>query len=237
MPTALCPLPSLTPHRPTGQIRWPKRIHCWIKLGGNVSAGEGEHPLREATPTRIAIRSWPIRRSGYFRSRMAQARSLCRSVRRFPRRAGVCLEDLRSALRQQQILGRGQRRRAPGRGPGLCRPHRAPSGWTDRCGASAIVRTRRDDLRFLALRAGARAQARPAPTRRALPSNTVAQRGQNWKPIRGRSSTPIDMLEWTGVSRTLVTRRTTRRHLKRTHQFSDTIIAIDAIQLILLLVY
>jgi hypothetical protein len=33
-------------------------------------------------------------------------------------------KDLLGALRQQQILGRSQRRRTPGRSPGLCRPRR-----------------------------------------------------------------------------------------------------------------
>src|SRR5438874_7374940 len=44
-----------------------------------------------------------------------------------------------------------QRCRAPGRGSGLCRPHRDPSGWAHRCGASTILRTRRDRVRSLAL--------------------------------------------------------------------------------------
>src|ERR1700761_8223836 len=35
-------------------------------------------------------------------------------------------------------------------------------------------------------------QPRPAPTRRALPSKPVAQRGQNWTPIRGQIWEPID---------------------------------------------
>src|SRR6266704_6419488 len=35
-------------------------------------------------------------------------------------------------------------------------------------------------------------QSRPAPTRRALPSKPVAQRGQNWTPIRGQICKPID---------------------------------------------
>ncbi|ACI92110.1 integrase, catalytic region [Afipia carboxidovorans OM5] len=54
---------------------------------------------------------------GRVRSRTAEARSLCRPVRLIPRGAGIGLQDLPGALRQQQILGRGQRRRAPGRGP------------------------------------------------------------------------------------------------------------------------
>src|SRR3981081_3228068 len=37
-------------------------------------------------------------------------------------------------------------------------------------------------------------QSRPAPTRRALPSKPVAQRGQNWTPIRGQICKPIDII-------------------------------------------
>src|SRR5436190_4787385 len=97
---------------------------------------------------------------GGVRSRTPQARSLCRPVCRLPCGAGVGLEDPSGALRQQQVLGHGQRSRTPGRGPGLCRPHRDPSGWKDRCGASKILWTRRDDLRSLALCAGAGSQTR-----------------------------------------------------------------------------
>jgi hypothetical protein len=65
---------------------------------------------------------------GGVRSRAAKARSLC--VGRFDGFHAVpaCLEDLPGALRQQQILGHGQRRRAAGRGSCLCRPHRYPPG-------------------------------------------------------------------------------------------------------------
>src|SRR5206468_10398256 len=35
-------------------------------------------------------------------------------------------------------------------------------------------------------------QPRPAPTARALPPKPVAQRGQNWTPIRGQICAPID---------------------------------------------
>ena len=41
---------------------------------------------------------------------------------------GLGVEDLPGSLRQQQILGDRQRRRPPGRGPGLCRSHRHPPG-------------------------------------------------------------------------------------------------------------
>jgi len=82
------------------------------------------------------------------------------SGRPAPRGAGIGLEDLSGALRQQQILGHGQRSRTSGRGSCLCRPYCDPPGRTHRCRASAFIRPRRDDLRSLALRAGAGAQAR-----------------------------------------------------------------------------
>src|SRR6267378_1083512 len=42
---------------------------------------------------------------GSVRGRASEARSLCRPVRRIPRRTSVGLEDLPGALRQQQKLG------------------------------------------------------------------------------------------------------------------------------------
>ena len=113
--------------------------------------------LRQGSSTSGAGRSDDL---GGVRSRTTQARSLCRPLRRLPCSDGVGLEDLPGALRQQQILSRGQCGRAPGRGPGLRRPHRDPSGWKDRCRASKILRTWRDDLRSLALCAGACSQTR-----------------------------------------------------------------------------
>ncbi len=85
-----------------------------------------------------------------------------RTVRRVPRDPGLGLEDLPGAVRQQQVLGRLARRRPAGRDPGLRRSHRDPPGRRDRRRASPPLRPRRDDLRSLALRAGARPQARRA---------------------------------------------------------------------------
>ena len=51
-----------------------------------------------------------------------------RPLRRLPRGAGLGLEDLPGALRQQQILGRAKRGRPAGRDPCLCRSHRDPPG-------------------------------------------------------------------------------------------------------------
>ena len=66
------------------------------------------------------------------------------------------------------------RRRPAGRDPGLCRSHRDPPGRRDRRRASPPLRPRRDDLRSLALRAGARPQARRAAQRRPVQGLAVA---------------------------------------------------------------
>src|SRR5580704_3441498 len=105
---------------------------------------------------------------GGVRSGAAEARSLCRPVRRLPLGAGVGVEDLPGSLRQQQILGNGERSRASGRGLCLCRPHRNPPGRADRRRTSSLVRPRRHALRPLALRPGARPQARRLAQRRSL---------------------------------------------------------------------
>ena len=65
---------------------------------------------------------------GGVRGRAAEACLLLRSLRRLPRGAGIGIEDLSRALRQQSLLRRRQRRRTPGRDPRLCRSHRATSG-------------------------------------------------------------------------------------------------------------
>ncbi len=56
----------------------------------------------------------------------------------------------------------------PGRDPGLRRPDRNPPGWAHRRRAFPLLRTRRDRLRSLALRAGARPQARSPAQRGAI---------------------------------------------------------------------
>jgi transposase len=120
----------------------------------NVAAGQ-VHRLRQSAPASGVDRANGL---GSVRSRAPQACSLRRSVRRIPRGAGIGLEDLLGALRQQQILGRGQRSRPPCRGSRLRRSHRDPPGRTYRRRASAFIRPWRDDLRSLALRAGAGSQ-------------------------------------------------------------------------------
>src|SRR3954453_1358565 len=123
------------------------------------------HRLRQGASPSGADRADDL---GSVRGGGAEALFLCRQVRRIPRGAGVGLEDLPGALRQQQVLGGGQCGRASGRGSCLCRPHRDPPGRAHRCRASPLVRPRRDGLRPLALLAGARPQARCLAQRRPL---------------------------------------------------------------------
>src|SRR6185312_7277872 len=98
----------------------------------------------------------------------AEADPISRALRRIPRAAGLGVEDLPRPLRQQQVLGERQRRRPPGRHSCLRRSDRHPPGRTDRGRAPAQLRSWRDGLRSLALRAGAGAQARRPAQRRAV---------------------------------------------------------------------
>ncbi|CCD87245.1 conserved hypothetical protein; putative integrase, catalytic region [Bradyrhizobium sp. ORS 285] len=50
------------------------------------------------------------------------------AARRLPCGAGLGLEDMSGPLLQQQVLGGGERRWPPGRGPCLCGPHHHPPG-------------------------------------------------------------------------------------------------------------
>ena len=91
-------------------------------------AARSMHRLRQGAPPSRVGRADDL---GGVRGGTAEARPLCRPVRRIPRCAGFGVQDLPGALRQQQVLGGRQRGRAPGRGPCLCRPHRDPSGRAD----------------------------------------------------------------------------------------------------------
>ena len=82
-----------------------------------------------------------------------------RPLRRLPRRAGLGVEDLPGALRQQQILGAGERRRPPGRDPGLCRSHRSSA------------RTARSSASMPAASAAARRSTIPGTTCRCWPAS------------------------------------------------------------------
>src|SRR5262249_33559511 len=70
------------------------------------------HRLRQSASPSGADRADDL---GGVRGGAAETRSLCRQVRWIPRGAGIRLEDLLGALRQQQVLGCGQVGRAVGR--------------------------------------------------------------------------------------------------------------------------
>ena len=105
---------------------------------------------------------------GGLRGGAAEPGSLCRPVRRLPCGPGLGLQDLPGSLRQQQVLGRGERGRPSGRDPRLCRSDRAAPGWASCRRACPLLRPRSDGLRSLALRAGAGAEAGRAPQRRTV---------------------------------------------------------------------
>ena len=93
-------------------------------------AARSMHRLRQGASPSGADRADDL---GGVRGGAAEARSLCRPVRWIPRGAGIGLEDLPGALRQQQVLGDRQCSRSSGRSPCLCGPHRDPPGRADRC--------------------------------------------------------------------------------------------------------
>ena len=74
---------------------------------------------------------------GGVRGGAPEAHSLSRPLRRIPRAAGLGVEDLPGAVRQQPIFGERKRRRPSGRHPRLRRPHRHPPGRADRRRAPA----------------------------------------------------------------------------------------------------
>ena len=80
-----------------------------------------------AHPERRGQTIWEV-----VRGRAAEAHSLSRPLRWIPRAAGLGVEDLPGAVRQQQIFGERERRRPPGRHPRLRRPRRHPPGRADR---------------------------------------------------------------------------------------------------------
>src|SRR5271167_1861047 len=137
---------------------------------------------------------------GGVRGRAAEARSICRQVRWIPRGAGIGLENLLGAFRQQQVLGGRQCRRSSRRSSRLCRPHRDPPGWADRRRASPFIRPRRDGLRPLALRTGARPQAR-----------RLAQ----WRTLQGLGAAGVDGARAAQTRRCRRWQSTDRRHPHR----------------------
>ena len=130
--------------------------------GGELRGAERlvARPMRRLRQGAQASRADRLHDLAGFRGGASAAGADYWAIRRVPRDASLGLEDLSGAVRQQQVLGRLARRRPAGRDPGLCRSHRDPPGRRDRRRASPPLRPRRDDLRSLALRAGARQEAR-----------------------------------------------------------------------------
>ena len=85
------------------------------------------HRLRQGAPPSRAARPDDL---GGVRGGAAEPGALCRPLRRLPCGAGVGLQDLPGALRQQQVLGRGERGRPAGRDPRLRRSDRVAPGRT-----------------------------------------------------------------------------------------------------------
>ena len=133
---------------PRLRVKSYEELNAWL-LDQAIAYAKAHPPSRVPRPDGLAS----------LRGRAGQPGALCRPLRWLPCLAGLRLQDLPGALRQQQVLGRGERGRAPGRDPRLCRSHRASPGWPARWRACPLLRTRSDDLRSLALRAGARPQA------------------------------------------------------------------------------
>ena len=120
--------------------------------------GQGASPSRVPRPDGL----------GGVRGGAAEPGALCRPLRRVPRGAGVGVQDLPGPLRQQSLLGRGQRRRSPGRGARLRRSDRAAPGRPARRRTSPLLRPRPEHLRPMALRSGAGPQAGSVEERRAV---------------------------------------------------------------------
>jgi hypothetical protein len=86
----------------------------------------------------------PSRRSDRSSRTSGRRCSVPGTVRRLPCDHGRCLQDLPGALRQQQILGDGQRHRPPRRRARLCESYRHQAGWPGRGRAQPTVRAQPD---------------------------------------------------------------------------------------------
>ena len=166
----------LQPAAPGEELRGAQRL-----------AARPVHRLRQGASPSGAPRPHGL---GGLRGGAVEPGSLCWSVRWLPCGAGVGLQDLPGSLRQQPLLGRGERGRAPGRDPRLRRSDRAAPGRPDRRRASPLVRPGSDGLRSLALRAGAGPQTGRAPERRAVQG--LGPAGRAW--IGCAASSPAPMM-------------------------------------------
>ena len=135
----------LLPAAPREELRRVERVAArpvrGLRQGPSASRVQGPHGLAG------------------LRGGAAEPGALRRPVRRFPRGAGIGVEDLPGPLRQQQVLGHRERGRPPSRGPGLRRADRAAPGRPGGRRPSSLVRSQRERLLPLALRSGAGAQA------------------------------------------------------------------------------
>jgi hypothetical protein len=137
--------------------------------GAERLAARPVHRLRQgASPSRS---SGPDDLGGV-RGGAGEPGALCRAVRRLPCGAGVGLQDLPGALRQQQVLGLAAPSGRPVEVACLCRPHRRPPGRPDRWPSIRAQFGRGETIYDpWHYRAGARPQAR-RPCAMAPPSRT-----------------------------------------------------------------
>src|SRR4051794_25742123 len=145
-----------------------------LRRAERLADGPGDR-LRQGAP---ASRAQGPDRLGGVRGVAREPRAVRRAVRRLPRRAGVGVEDLPRAFRQQPLLGNGERGRAPGGGPGLRGAGRDPPGRARRRRASPLVRAGPDGQRPVALRPRPRPQARSAAQRGAVQGLGAARRAR-----------------------------------------------------------
>jgi transposase len=128
--------------------------------------------------------------------------SLSRPVRRLPRDPGLGVEDLPGPVRQQQVLGHGERGRPPGRGPRLCRPDRDPAGWASWSASipAASGEARRSTIPGITCLCWRASRARCAMARRSrtglLPASLEngppqAGRLERWRPADGHILTAV----------------------------------------------
>ncbi len=127
--------PAREEHRGAEQVA-PRSVRR-LRQGPSPSREQGDHGLAGV------------------RGGAAEPRALCQRLRRFPRRAGLGVQDVPDPLRQQPLLGDGERRRPPRRSAGLCGADRVAPGRPCRGRACSQVRPQRDRIRALALCAGA----------------------------------------------------------------------------------
>ncbi|SHJ29482.1 Integrase core domain-containing protein [Wenxinia saemankumensis] len=129
------------------------------------------HCLGQDAPASRAARAHHL---GSLRGGTTDPGSLCRAVRRLPRRAGLGLQNLSRPVRQQPILGRRPGCRPGCRGPRLCRTDRDLAGRQDCRRACPRLRPRQGYLRSATLPPCPRPQAWGSPERGAVQGVGIA---------------------------------------------------------------